>query len=200
MQEDPPHSGRARAPGRQADTGPAPQCYLTLITSPITGPGEASLGPRQPLGGAPPGSSAPLGLSSLGLTGAAPPPGQMALPSAPPGRGNPGALTTTPKACLTCTPSALRAPIPPWPCPGAAGPPRAPAHGLGGRTLHRDRGRAVAEGQHGPVMPTVLSGHALSEHTLLHALMGSHTREDKPYRFIAPATRVNTEKLDDPEN
>ena len=84
MQEDPPHSGRARAPGRQADTGPAPQCYLTLITSPITGPGEASLGPRQPLGGAPPGSSAPLGLSSLGLTGAAPPPGPMALPSAPP--------------------------------------------------------------------------------------------------------------------
>ena len=49
-------------------------------------------------------------------------------------------------------------------------------------------------------MPTVLSGHVLSEHTLLHALMGSHTREDKPYRFIAPATRVNTEKLDDPEN
>ena len=122
------------------------------------------------------------------------------MPSAPPGRGKPGALTATPKACLTCPPSAPRAPTPPWPCPGTAGPPRAPAHGLGGRMLLRDRGRAVAEEQHGPVMPTILSEHALSEHMLLHALTGSHTREDKPYRFIAPATRVHTEKLNDPEN
>ena len=68
MQEDPPYLGQAQAPGRRAGTGPALQRYLTLITSPITGLGEASLGPRQLLGGAPPGSSAPLGLGGLGLS------------------------------------------------------------------------------------------------------------------------------------
>ena len=68
MQEDPPYLGQAQAPGRRAGTGPALQRYLTLITSPITGLGEASLGPRQLLGRAPPGSSAPLGLGGLGLS------------------------------------------------------------------------------------------------------------------------------------